>query len=150
MSGAAGARKLTHARIRATQTFTGALPAGGVDRPHLRSVPVAVPASGTVLPAAFLARMAKEIKQVAYFKIETARAASKLCELIRLGGDAIEGPWDGEEAIALLPNPDAGANDAMTGGVYPDGIKQHYPCLCRRPTRGGGGTVRTLATRDQL
>ena len=95
--------------------------------------------------------MAKEIKQVAYFKIETARAASKLCELLRLGGgDAIEGPWDGEEAITLLPNLDAGANDAMTGGVYPDGTKKHYRYLCRRPTRGGGGTFRTLATRDQL
>ena len=43
------------------------------------------PASGTVLSAAFLPRMAKEIKQVAYFKIETAGAASKLRELIRLG-----------------------------------------------------------------
>ena len=87
---------------------------------------------------------------MAYFKIETADAASKLRELIRLGGDAIEGPWDGEEATTLLPNLDAGANDAMTGGVYPDGTKKHYRYLCRRPTRGGGGTVRTLATRDQL
>ena len=81
------------------------------------------PASGTVLSAAFLARMAKEIKQVAYFKIETAGAASKLRELIRLGGDAIEGPWDGEEAITLLPDLDAGATGAMTGGGYPDGIR---------------------------
>jgi 2-keto-3-deoxy-L-arabinonate dehydratase len=46
------------------------------------------PASGTPLSAAFLARMAKEIKNVAYFKIETAGAVSKLRELIRLGGDA--------------------------------------------------------------
>ena len=75
------------------------------------------PASGTVLSAAFLARMAKEIKQVAYFKIETAGTASKLRELIRLGGDAIEGPWDGEEAITLLPDLDAGATGAMTGGA---------------------------------
>ncbi|MDO8458091.1 MAG: dihydrodipicolinate synthase family protein [Burkholderiaceae bacterium] len=81
------------------------------------------PASGTVLSAAFLARMAKEIKQVSYFKIETAGAASKLRELIRLGGDAIEGPWDGEEAITLMPDLDAGATGAMTGGGYPDGIR---------------------------
>lgn len=80
-------------------------------------------ASGTVLSAAFLARMAKEIKQVSYFKIETAGAASKLRELIRLGGDAIEGPWDGEEAITLMPDLDAGATGAMTGGAYPDGIR---------------------------
>ncbi len=81
------------------------------------------PASGTVLSAAFLARMAKEIRQVSYFKIETAGAASKLRELIRLGGDAIEGPWDGEEAITLMPDLDAGATGAMTGGAYPDGIR---------------------------
>ena len=81
------------------------------------------PASGTPLSAAFLARMAQEIKQVSYFKIETAGAASKLRELIRLGGDAIEGPWDGEEAITLLPDLDAGATGAMTGGGYPDGIR---------------------------
>ena len=82
------------------------------------------PMSGTPLSAAFLARMAKEIGQVAYFKIETAGAASKLRELIRLGGDAIEGPWDGEEAITLLPDLDAGATGAMTGGAYPDGIRR--------------------------
>ena len=81
------------------------------------------PVSGTVLSAAFLARVAREIEQVAYFKIETAGAASKLRELIRLGGDAIEGPWDGEEGITLLPDLDAGATGAMTGGGYPDGIR---------------------------
>jgi dihydrodipicolinate synthase/N-acetylneuraminate lyase len=82
------------------------------------------PVSGTVLSAAFLARMAREIEQVRYFKIETAGAATKLRELIRLGGDAIEGPWDGEEAITLLPDLDAGATGAMTGGGYPDGIRE--------------------------
>jgi dihydrodipicolinate synthase/N-acetylneuraminate lyase len=81
------------------------------------------PVSGTTLSAAFLARMAKEIQQVSYFKIETPGAASKLRELIRLGGDAVEGPWDGEEAITLMPDLDAGATGAMTGGAYPDGIR---------------------------
>jgi 2-keto-3-deoxy-L-arabinonate dehydratase len=81
------------------------------------------PASGTPLSAAFLARLAMEIEHVAYFKIETAGAASKLRELIRLGGQVIEGPWDGEEAITLLPDLDAGATGSMTGGGYPDGIR---------------------------
>jgi 4-hydroxy-tetrahydrodipicolinate synthase/2-keto-3-deoxy-L-arabinonate dehydratase len=81
------------------------------------------PAAGTPLSAAFLARMATEIEHVSYFKIETAGAAAKLRELIRLGGDAIEGPWDGEEAITLLPDLDAGATGAMTGGGFPDGIR---------------------------
>lgn len=89
-------------------------------------IPVMVqdaPASGTALSAAFLARMAREIAQVAYFKIETAGAAAKLRELIRLGGDAVEGPWDGEEAITLFPDLEAGATGSMTGGGYPDGIR---------------------------
>jgi dihydrodipicolinate synthase/N-acetylneuraminate lyase len=82
------------------------------------------PVSGTPLSAAFLAKMATEIANVSYFKIETAGAASKLRELIKLGGDAIEGPWDGEEAITLLPDLEAGCTGAMTGGGYPDGIRQ--------------------------
>lgn len=108
-----------------------------VPEPHIHSfyqavsdaigIPIMIqdaPASGTVLSAALLARMAQEIAQVSYFKIETAGAASKLRELIRLGGDAIEGPWDGEEAITLLPDLDAGATGAMTGGGFPDGIRK--------------------------
>ncbi len=81
------------------------------------------PASGTVLSAAFLARMAREIEHVSYFKIETPGAAAKLRELIRLGGDAVEGPWDGEEAITLLADLNAGATGSMTGGGFPDGIR---------------------------
>ena len=81
------------------------------------------PASGTPLSAPFLARLAMQIEHVAYFKIETAGAAAKLRELIRLGGKTIEGPWDGEEAITLLPDLDAGATGSMTGGGYPDGIR---------------------------
>jgi 4-hydroxy-tetrahydrodipicolinate synthase/2-keto-3-deoxy-L-arabinonate dehydratase len=81
------------------------------------------PVAGTPLSAPFLARMAREIEQVAYFKIETPGAANKLRELIALGGDAVEGPWDGEEAITLLPDLDAGATGSMTGGAYPDGLR---------------------------
>lgn len=82
------------------------------------------PVAGTPLSAPFLARLAAEIEHVAYFKIETAGAASKLRKLIALGGPAIEGPWDGEEAITLLPDLDAGATGSMTGGGYPDGIRR--------------------------
>ncbi len=81
------------------------------------------PVAGTPLPAAALARMAREIEHVAYFKIETAGAASKLRDLIALGGEAVEGPWDGEEAITLLPDLDAGATGSMTGGGFADGLR---------------------------
>ncbi len=90
-------------------------------------IPVMVqdaPVSGTPLSAAFLARMAGEIAQVRYFKIESAQAAAKLRELVALGGDAVEGPWDGEEGITLWSDLEAGATGAMTGGGFPDGIRQ--------------------------
>ena len=82
------------------------------------------PVAGTPLSVALLARMAQNIEQVKYFKLEMPQAASKMRELIRVGGAAIEGPWDGEEAITLLADLDAGATGAMTGGAYPDGIRQ--------------------------
>ena len=82
------------------------------------------PVAGTPLTAAFLAMMAKEIEHVSYFKIETPQAAAKLRDLLALGGDSIVGPWDGEEAITLLADLEAGATGAMTGGGYPDGIRQ--------------------------
>jgi 2-keto-3-deoxy-L-arabinonate dehydratase len=82
------------------------------------------PVSGTPLPAPFLARMAREIANVAYFKIEVPGAAAKLREMIRLGGDAIEGPWDGEEAITLLADLDAGATGTMPSGAYPDALRR--------------------------
>jgi 4-hydroxy-tetrahydrodipicolinate synthase/2-keto-3-deoxy-L-arabinonate dehydratase len=84
------------------------------------------PVAGTPLSTQWLARMAREIGNVAYFKIETAGAASRLRELIRLGGAAVQGPWDGEEGITLLADLDAGATGAMTGGGYPDGIQQIF------------------------
>jgi 2-keto-3-deoxy-L-arabinonate dehydratase len=82
------------------------------------------PVSGTTLSAPFLARMAREIENLSYFKIEVPQAAAKLRELIELGGDAVAGPWDGEEAITLLANLDAGATGSMTGGGFPDGIRR--------------------------
>ncbi|MBV7427923.1 MULTISPECIES: dihydrodipicolinate synthase family protein [unclassified Acidovorax] len=108
--------RFSEARIRSF--FQGVSDAVGI--------PVMVqdaPAAGTPLSAAFLARMAQEIEQVCYFKMETAGAASKLRELIALGGEAIEGPWDGEEAITLLADLEAGATGSMTGGGFADGIR---------------------------
>ena len=90
-------------------------------------IPVMVqdaPVSGTALSAPFLARMAREIENVSYFKIEVPQAAAKLRELIELGGDAVAGPWDGEEAITLVADLDAGATGSMTGGGFPDGIRR--------------------------
>lgn len=81
------------------------------------------PLSGVELSVPLLVRMAREIEAVRLFKIECAGAAAKLRTLIAEGGDLIEGPFDGEEAITLLADLDAGATGSMTSAMIPDQIK---------------------------
>jgi len=81
------------------------------------------PLSGVDLPVPLLLRMAREIEMVKLFKIECPKAANKLRVLIAEGGDAIEAPFDGEEAITLLADLDAGATGSMTSGLIVDQIK---------------------------
>jgi 4-hydroxy-tetrahydrodipicolinate synthase len=91
------------------------------------SIPVMIqdaPVAGTPLSVDFLARLARGLANIRYFKVEVPGAANKLRSLIATGGSVIEGPWDGEEAITLMADLDAGATGAMTGGGYPDGIRQ--------------------------
>ncbi len=87
------------------------------------------PLSGVDLPVPLLVKMAREIEMVKLFKIECPQAANKLRALIAEGDDAIEGPFDGEEAITLLADLDAGATGSMTSGMIVDRIKpviDHY------------------------
>lgn len=81
------------------------------------------PLSGVNLSVPFLVRLAREIEQVRYFKIETPMAADKLRALIAAGGDAIEGPFDGEEAITLMADLNAGATGTMPSALLPDLLK---------------------------
>ena len=81
------------------------------------------PLSGVELPVSLLVRMAREIEMVKLFKIECPQAASKLRALVAEGEDAIEGPFDGEEAITLMADLDAGATGSMTSAMIPDQIK---------------------------
>jgi len=81
------------------------------------------PLSGVDLPVPLLARMAREIEMLKLFKIECPGAASKLRALLQAAGDAIEGPFDGEEGITLLADLDAGATGCMTSALIPDRIR---------------------------
>ena len=90
------------------------------------SIPIMVqdaPLSGVQLPVELLVRMARELENVSYFKIETPFAADKLAALIEAGGEHIKGPFDGEEAVTLLADLDAGATGTMTSALFPDKIK---------------------------
>jgi len=81
------------------------------------------PLSGVALSVPFLARLAKEVPLVRYFKIEMPGTAAKLRALIAAGGTAIEGPFDGEESITLMADLDAGATGTMPSALIPDLIK---------------------------
>ncbi len=89
-------------------------------------VPIIVqdaPLSGVNLSVPFLVRLAREVPAVRYFKIEVPGAAAKLRGLIEAGGDAIAGPFDGEESITLMADLDAGATGTMPSALLPDLIK---------------------------
>ncbi len=90
------------------------------------SIPIMVqdaPLSGVTLSVPLLVRMAKEIANVSYFKMEMPFAADKLAALIEAGGDDIIGPFDGEEAATLLADLDAGCTGTMTSVLQPELIR---------------------------
>lgn len=81
------------------------------------------PLSGVTLSVDFMVRIAQSLPLVRYFKIEVPGTAAKLRKLIELGGDSIEGPFDGEEAITLMADLDAGATGVMSSALLPDLIR---------------------------
>ena len=90
------------------------------------SIPIMVqdaPLSGVTMSVDLLARMAQELENLTYFKIECPFAAEKLAALIEAAGDHILGPFDGEEAVTLLADLDAGATGTMCSALLPDLIK---------------------------
>ncbi len=90
------------------------------------SIPIMVqdaPLSGCTLTVPLLVRLAKELENVSYFKMETPFAADKLAALIEQGGEHIVGPFDGEEAVTLLADLDAGCTGTMTSALQPEKIR---------------------------
>ena len=90
------------------------------------TIPIMVqdaPISGCQLSVPLLVRMARELEQVSYFKMEMPFAADKLAALIEAGGADILGPFDGEEAVTLLADLDAGCTGTMTSALLPEQIR---------------------------
>ena len=81
------------------------------------------PLSGVELSVSLLVEMARKLEMVKMFKIECAQAAGKIRALIAEGGAAIEAPFDGEEAITLMADLDAGATGSMTSALIPELIR---------------------------
>lgn len=78
------------------------------------------PLSATQLPVDLLIDLVKQVPNVSYLKIEVPSAADKLAALVEALGDALIGPFDGEESVTLLPDLDAGATGTMCSALVPD------------------------------
>jgi 2-keto-3-deoxy-L-arabinonate dehydratase len=81
------------------------------------------PLSGAALGVPLRARMARDLENVTYFKIECPFAADKLAALMDAAGDHIDGPFEGEEAVTFLADLDAGATGTMMPGLFPEHIR---------------------------
>jgi 4-hydroxy-tetrahydrodipicolinate synthase len=108
------------ATIRASETATFRFFA---DVAEAIDIPIVIqdsPMSGMTLPAALLVKMAREIPNIRYFKLENADAADKARVIIAEAGDSIDGPWDGDESLTLMADLDAGVIGSMPGAVIPE------------------------------
>ena len=77
------------------------------------------PLSTTALPVGPFVELLTAIPQVSYAKVEVPGAADKLRALIGAAGDALVGPFDGEESVTLIPDLDAGAVGTMCSSLVP-------------------------------
>jgi 2-keto-3-deoxy-L-arabinonate dehydratase len=114
------------------------------------SIPLMVqdaPLSGVTLSVPFLARLAREVPQICYFKIEVSGTAAKLRALITAGGAAIAGPFDGEESITLMADLEAGATGTMPSALAPDLIRpvvEHFRAGRRAEAAAAYGRILPL------
>ncbi|MCO1656419.1 dihydrodipicolinate synthase family protein [Pseudonocardia humida] len=80
------------------------------------------PMSPTPLPVPLIARLAREVPQVRHAKIEVPRTAAKVRALRAAAGDDLPGLYDGEEAVTLVPDLDAGVLATMSSATVPEAL----------------------------
>lgn len=82
------------------------------------------PLSGIDLTVPILSNLIKNIENLTCFKIESPQAALKIKLLVDSCKDNLEGPFDGEESITLIPDLRAGASGTMSSALLPDKIRK--------------------------
>ena len=151
-SAAAARRTMGAAMVMVMPPYHGAtfrVPEAGIHEFFRRlaeriGIPIMIqdaPASGTPLSAPFLARMAREIGRSDTSRSRCRGGRGQAARMIALGGAAIEGPWDGEEAITLIADLEAGATGCDDRRRLPDGhasrsSKTAAPAGATRPFAG--------------
>ncbi len=78
------------------------------------------PLSGLPLPPALLARLAKEVEHVRYFKIEVPRAPVKYAEVLALAGDRVLGIFGGMNGLLFLEELARGGCGTMPSSATPE------------------------------
>ena len=78
------------------------------------------PMSTTPLSVDLLARLAAEVPQVRHAKIEMPRTADKVRALVAAAEQTMPGVYDGEEAVTLIPDLDAGIQATMSSATVPE------------------------------
>ncbi|RKS67962.1 4-hydroxy-tetrahydrodipicolinate synthase [Motilibacter peucedani] len=78
------------------------------------------PMSPTLLSVDLIAELARRVPQLRHAKIEMPRTAEKVRALATAAGDDLPGLYDGEEAITLVPDLDAGVTATMSSASVPD------------------------------
>jgi 2-keto-3-deoxy-L-arabinonate dehydratase len=87
------------------------------------SIPVMVqdhPLSGVPLPATLLARLAQEVEQVRYFKIEVPRAPAKFAATLALAGERVLGIFGGANGLLFIDELARGGCGTMPSGATPE------------------------------
>jgi 2-keto-3-deoxy-L-arabinonate dehydratase len=124
------------------------------------------PLSGTVMPAGFLADLARTVERLGYFKVEAARAPAKIGHIRRTGGDAVRGLFGGAGGLLFLEELDQGACGTMPSSIaadvfvrvfrfYRDGdrkaaselLARHLPLLTFEMQLGGQRAVKEVLLR---
>ena len=95
------------------------------------------------MPAPFLARLATELENVRYFKIEVPRAPLKMAELLRLAQERVSGIFGGMGGIMFVEELERGACGTMPSSALPDVFASIYRVF----TRGETNAARDLFDR---
>jgi dihydrodipicolinate synthase/N-acetylneuraminate lyase len=84
------------------------------------------PLAGGTLSTPLLVRMAQEIENVKYYKIESARAALKIRDVLSQAGEHLDGIFGGAAGITFLEELDQGACGTMPSSSFPDPFSRIY------------------------
>jgi len=80
------------------------------------------PLSTTRMSVQTVAALARELPTLRYAKIETPQTAAKIRAIKAAAGPNLPGLFDGEEAVTLIPDFEAGAVGTMTSSLLPEKI----------------------------